>query len=434
MADHGSSPSTLPLSFLDTVRSARRSPIELLERTAAVGDVVRIRLPRFSAWVLNHPDLVWHVLATRSHDVKKGPTMEAAARILGAGLLTSEGEHHHRQRRLIQPLFHHERVTGYADSMRTLAEERVASWEPGEAIDVRREMAELALAIVARSLLGAQVEADRAREIGEALTEALSQFNRVFSPFLLLTQRLPIPSTRRFVRARGTFDRIVHGMIDERRRSGEMGADLLSHLLRAQEDGRGMTDEQVRDEVLTLFLAGHETTAVALTWTFWLLAGAPEAEGALQDAVDDAREGVVDRVLAESLRLRPPAWAIGRRTLADLEVDGARLPAGAVLVVSPWLLHHDPRWWPDPNRFDLGRWEPGAEAARPRHAYLPFGGGPRMCIGEGFASLEARIVLETVAARWRLVPEPGQDVRPKPAVTLRPNGPVLMRPLPRRAA
>ena len=434
MADHGSSPPTLPLSFLDTVRSARRSPIELLERTAAVGDVVRIRLPRFSAWVLNHPDLVWHVLATRSHDVKKGPTMEAAARILGEGLLTSEGEHHHRQRRLIQPLFHHERVSGYADTMRALAEERVASWAPGEAIDVRREMAELALAIVARSLFGAQVEAERAREIGDALSEALSQFNRVFSPFLLLTQRLPIPSTRRFVRARGTFDRIVHAMIDERRRSGETGDDLLTHLLRAQEDGRGMTDEQVRDEVLTLFLAGHETTAVALTWTFWLLAGAPEVEEELQDAVDDAREGVVDRVLAESLRLRPPAWAIGRRTLADLEVDGARLPAGAVLVVSPWLLHHDARWWPDPDRFDLGRWEPGAEAARPRHAYLPFGGGPRMCIGEGFASLEARIVLETVAARWRLVLEPGQDVRPKPAVTLRPNGPVLMRPLPRRAA
>jgi cytochrome P450 len=432
--DRTASPPTLPLSFLDTVRSARRSPIELLERTAAVGDVVRIRLPRFSAWVLNHPDLVWHVLATRSHDVKKGPTMEAAARILGEGLLTSEGEHHHRQRRLIQPLFHHERVSGYADTMRALAEERVASWAPGEAIDVRREMAELALAIVARSLFGAQVEADRAREIGDALTEALSQFNRVFSPFLLLTQRLPIPSTRRFVRARGTFDRIVHGMIDERRRSGETGDDLLTHLLRAQEDGRGMSDEQVRDEVLTLFLAGHETTAVALTWTFWLLAGAPEAEEQLQDAVDEAREGVVDRVLAESLRLRPPAWAIGRRTLADLDVDGARLPAGTVLVVSPWLLHHDARWWPDPDRFDLGRWEPGVEAARPRHAYLPFGGGPRMCIGEGFASLEARIVLETVAARWRLVLEPGQDVRPQPAVTLRPNGPVLMRPLPRRAA
>jgi cytochrome P450 len=430
----GSSPPTLPLSFLDTVRAARRSPIDLLERAAEVGDVVRIRLPRFSAWVLNHPDLVWHVLASRSHDVKKGPTMEAASRILGEGLLTSEGEHHHRQRRLIQPLFHHERVASYADTMQELARERVASWRAGEVIDARREMGDLALAIVARSLFGAQVDADRAREIGDALTEALSQFDRVFSPFLLLTQRLPIPSTRRFVRARETFDRIVLEMIDERRRSGGPGDDLLTHLLRAQEDGRGMTDDQVRDEVLTLFLAGHETTAVALTWTFWLLAGAPGAEQELHHAVDDAREGVVDRVLAESLRLRPPAWAIGRRTLTELDVAGARLPAGAVLVVSPWLLHHDPRWWPDPDRFDLSRWEPGAEAPRPRHAYLPFGGGPRMCIGEGFAMLEARIVLQAVAARWRLVPEPDQDLRPKPAVTLRPNGPVLMRAEPRRAA
>jgi cytochrome P450 len=420
------------LSRLASMRAIRRSPLELLERAALLGDVVQLRLPRSSAWLLNHPDLVWHVLATRSHDVKKGPTMEAAARMLGQGLLTSEDEHHHRQRRLIQPLFHHDRLATYERVMTDLTGREVASWQPGEVIDVRQRMARLALAIVGRSLFGTRVGPDRAREIDAALTEALSQFDRVFSPFLRLTEHLPIPSTRRFLRARRTFDRVVHGMIAERRRGGPGGDDLLSHLLRAQEDGRGMTDRQVRDEVLTLFLAGHETTAVALTWTFWLLGGEPTVEAQLHSAVDEGREDVLDRILAEALRLRPPAWAIGRRAITDLEVDGHRFPAGSVLVVSPWLLHHDGRWWPEPDRFDLRRWAPAAAATRPRHAYLPFGGGPRMCVGEGFARLEARIVLRTVAASWRLILEPGQDVRPRPVVTLRPNGPVLMRPHARR--
>ena len=425
----------LDLSRLEALRAFRRGPLELLERAARLGDVVGLRAGRISAWLLNHPDLVWDVLATRSRDVKKGPTMEAAARMLGHGLLTSEGGPHQRQRRLFQPLFHHDRLGGYEEVMRDLAERRASSWSDGDVVDVRVELGDLALSIVGWSLFGSDVPPDRARAIREALTEVLSQFDRVFSPFLRVTEHLPVPSTRRFRRARTTFDGIVHGMIDERRRAGLTTDDLLTHLLRAQEDGRGMTDEQVRDEVLTLFLAGHETTAVALAWTFWLLSGEPEVDARVDDAADDARVETIDRILAESLRLRPPAWAIGRRTLTDLDVAGGeRLPAGAVAIVSPWLLHHDERWWPDPDRFDLGRWEPGADAARPRHAYLPFGGGPRMCVGEGFASLEARIVLETVAARWRLVLEPGQDVRPKPAVTLRPNGPVLIRPLPRRAA
>jgi cytochrome P450 len=422
---------TLQLSRLGAMRAIRRSPLEVFERAAPLGDVVRVRLPGFAAWLLNHPDLVWHLLATRSGDVKKGPTMEAASRILGEGLLTSEGEHHRRQRRLIQPLFHHDRLADYARTMQELADAAVASWAPGDVLDVRDEMGRLALAIVGRSLLGTDVDPERAGEVGAALTEALSQFGRVFSPFLRVTEHLPTRSTRRFHRARATFDRIVLGMIAERRRMGVEGHDLLSHLLRAQEDGRGMTDQQVRDEVLTLFLAGHETTAVALTWTFWLLARAPEAEAELHRAVHDARPDVVDRVLFESLRLRPPAWAIGRRALTDLDVDGHEVPAGSVLVVSPWLLHHDERWWPDPDRFELGRWEPAATASRPRHAFLPFGGGPRMCVGEGFALTEARIVIRAVARRWRLVPEPGQDVRLRPLVTLRPDRPVLMRVRPR---
>jgi cytochrome P450 len=346
----------LDLSRLEAIRAFRHGPIELLERAARLGDVVSVRAGRLSAWLFNHPDRVWDLLATRSRDVKKGPTMEAAARMLGRGLLTSEGEHHHRQRRLLQPLFHHDRLGAYEQVMRELAERRVSSWSDGDVLDVRSEMGDLALSIVARSLFGSDVDPARARAIRDALTEALSQFDRVFSPFLRVSEHLPIPSTRRFHRARATFDGIVHGMIAERRRAGLATDDLLTHLLRAQEDGRGMSDEQVRDEVLTLFLAGHETTAVALTWTFWLLAAEPAVDARIDDQGGDVRDETIGRILAESLRLRPPAWAIGRRTLTDLDVAGGdRLPTGSVIVVSPWLLHHDERWWPEPDRFDLGR-------------------------------------------------------------------------------
>jgi cytochrome P450 len=294
-------------------------------------------------------------------------------------------------------------------------------------------MARLALEIVARCLFGSDVQPERAREIGGALTEALSQFGRVFSPFLRLTEHLPIPSTRRFRAARRTFDGIVFEMIEVRRGSGARGDDLLAYLMRVQDEGRTMTDEEIRDEVLTLFLAGHETTAVALAWTFWLLAREPAAEREVHRAVDAGDLATVDRAIAESIRLRPPAWAIGRRALAELEIGGHRIPRGSVLILSPWLLHHDPRWWPEPERFDLDRWTPAGEASRPRHAYLPFGGGPRRCIGEGFAWQEASIVIRTVAERWRLVPDGELDVRPRPSVTLRPDGPVRMRVEPRRS-
>jgi cytochrome P450 len=423
----------LRVSAVEALRAIRRSPLELFERAARLGDVVTVTLPAFPAWLVNHPDLVWEVLATRSCDVKKGPTMEAATRLLGEGLLTSEGDHHHRQRRLLQPLFHHERLAAYGRVMEERAEAVARSWRPGEVLDVRDEMARLALAIVGRTLFGAEVDRERAAEIGIALTEALTQYRRVFSPFLRVTERLPIPSTLRFRRSRATFDRIVSELIAERRRRGLEDDDLLSHLLRAREDGLGMTDGQVRDEVLTLFLAGHETTAVALTWTFWLLAAEPDAEDEVARASLEGRTEVVDRAVRESLRLRPPAWAIGRRALRDLDVAGHRIPARSVVVVSPWLLHHDDRWWSAPDRFDLGRWEPAAEAVRPRHAFLPFGGGPRTCLGEGFALLEARTVVTAVARQWRLVREGDADVRPKPVLTLRPDRPVRMRLEPRAA-
>ena len=414
----------LAMSRLQAVRSLRRDPIGLLERATELGDVVRVRVPRLDLYVLNHPDLVWDVLATDNHAFSKGPTMQAAKRILGESLLTSEGEHHRRQRRLIQPLFHHERIAGFAPTIRQLGERAGDRWVDREVIDVREEMARLTLQIVARTLFGSGIDEARTGRIARALTDVLDQFDRVFSPLLPITERLPFPSTRRFRRARAVFDEIIYGLIAERRATDAEGDDLLSRLIYAQDAGSGMTDQQVRDEAITIFLAGHETTSNALTWTWLLLSENPDLEERFHERLDD--DAFVRAVLHEAMRLYPPAWAIGRRALSEHVADGIRIPAGAVVIVSPWLLHHDPRWWADPGSFRPERWLDEEPAAR-RHAFLPFGGGPRMCIGEGFAELEATVLLTTIGRRWGFEHDAAHRVELQPVVTLRPRGGMPMR-------
>jgi cytochrome P450 len=425
---------TLPIPRVQSLRLLRRDPITLLERVAAVGDVVRVPMPRFTVFVLNHPDLVWDVLATDARDFMKGPTMQAAKMLLGESLLTSEGEYHRTQRRLIQPIFHHDRIEAYAAAMVELSERAAARWQSGDTIDVHAEMARLTLSIVGRTLFAADVESGDAHRIGTALAETLAQFGRVFSPFLSITSRLPLPATRRFERAKAVFDSTFFAMIADRRAHGADGGDVLSLLLRAQEDGAGMTDQQVRDEAITLFLAGHETTSNALTWTWFLLSEHPVEAEQMHRELDGLGDDppTVDRlpftaaVIRESMRLYPPAWAIGRRVLASHAANGVEIRKGSVVIVSPWLLHHDERWWPGAREFRPERWLEYA-SNRPRHTFIPFGGGPRMCIGEGFAQLEALLVLATIARDWRFEHDPNHRVELQPVVTLRPRTGMPMR-------
>ncbi|MGH2637104.1 MAG: cytochrome P450, partial [Actinomycetota bacterium] len=316
-------------------------------------------------------------------------------------------------------------------------------WTEGKELDVHAEMAALTLAVVGETLFGTDVDRERSRTVTRALTESLSMFDRVYSPVFRLLVRLPTPTMRRYHRIERDLHGVIGELIAERRASGASGDDVLSLLLRARSDGAGMSDAQVRDEALTLFLAGHETTANALAWTWWLLARHPEAEARLHGELDQVLDGrsptvadldrlrYAESVLSESIRLRPPAWAIGRRAIRDVHIGDVAIPAGSVVVVSPWLLHHDERWWPEPATFRPERWTPEAKAGRPRSVYVPFGAGPRMCVGEPFAWMEGVLLLATIAQRRRLELVPGQRVEPQAVVTLRPRPGIRMVPGPR---
>ena len=424
------------LPLLGNILDFRRDTLAfLLANAEEHGDVSLYRLGRDDVYLLSHPDHVKDVLVTSQHSFVKGKGVQWAKLFLGEGLLTSEGEFHTRQRRLAQPAFHRQRIAAYARAMVDHAAECRDRLAPGAAVDMHAEMMSLTLAVAAKTLFDADVRTE-APEIAESLGVIIGFFPRFALPFAGALQALPLPGNARFARAVALLDGVVYRMIAERRASGEDRGDLLSMLLLSHDvegDGTGMTDRQLRDEVMTILLAGHETTANALTWTWYLLARNPEAEARLHAEVDRVLGGrapvaddvpalgAVERVLAESMRLFPPAWGIGRRALAAHDVGGYTIPAGGLVAMSPYVVHRDPRWWPDPLRFDPDRFTPEARATRPRFAYFPFGGGARQCIGESFAWMEGVLLVATLAQRLRFALVPGARIEPQALITLRPR-------------
>jgi cytochrome P450 len=419
----------------------RRDALGLLERTArAYGDVAGLRFGPRRVTLLSHPDWIREVLVTHHRSFIKSYALQRARVLLGEGLLTSEEPLHLRQRRLAQPAFHRERIAAYGAVMAEYAERTGEAWRDGVEVDAAREMTRLTLAIAGKTLFDAEVGGE-AEEISRALTDALGLYRRIINPLGPLLDRLPTPGARRMQRARERLDATIYRIIAERRRSGEDRGDLLSMLLLAQDeegDGGGMSDLQLRDEALTLFLAGHETTANALAWTWWLLARHPGAEAKLHaevDAVLGGRTPTVDdlpalpwtrAVLTESMRLYPPAYVVGREPREDFAVGGYRAPAGSIVLMSTWVVHRDARFFPEPLRFLPERWTPELEEALPRFAYFPFGGGPRKCIGESFAWTEGVLVLATLARHSRMRLVAGHPVEPLPQITLRPRHGVRM--------
>jgi cytochrome P450 len=404
----------------------RRFPGFLTEVTARYGGVVAFALPWRSYVFVNEPALIKDILVTQQHAFSKSLGTRVLRLLLGEGLLTSEDPLHRQMRRIVQPAFHRERIAEYARVMQRDAAAFADRLTPGEPFDAHAAMTELTLRIATESLFGSD-ESDSARTVGDALRLMMGEFPYMLTPLGSLRQHLPLPNTRRFLRARAMLDEIIFGLIARRRAGTVERTDALSLLLAASrlepEAGR-VSDEQLRDEIMTLFMAGHETTANALTWALYLLASDPDVHERATVAARDGDGEYLARVVKEVLRLYPPAWIIGRETLRDVTLsDGSRIPAKTTVFLAPLILHRRPEYFPDPQRFDPDRWL-GDDP--PPFAYVPFGGGARRCIGEDFARTEAVIVLEELLRLLRFERDAATGVGIAPLVTLRPAGPVVM--------
>ena len=427
---------------MGNMKEFNRDSLAFVERCAReFGDVVLTRFLYVPAYFIFNPEHIEYVLASGSKNFVKAMSLRSPffLRLVGNGLVTSEGDFWRRQRRLAQPAFHRERVNAYGETMVAFAERMMARWREGQTLDAHEAMMMLTQAIVASTLFSADVSGE-ADEIGAALSFIVRPFSSQATLRWILDNRLPTPAHLRFNAAVRKIDRFIYRIIAERRASGEDTGDLLSMLLRAQDDdGTQMTDRQLRDELMTLFLAGHETTALALTWAWVLLSQNAEAEKRLHEELDEVLGGrtptvedlpglrYCEWVVKESMRLYPPAYAVGREAVRDCEIGGFRVPAGMQIFAFQWVVHRDARWFEEPEEFRPERWGEDVASRLPKYAYFPFGGGPRQCIGNSFAMMEAVLLLATVARRFRLRLPQGHEVELLPAMSLRPKGGVPVR-------
>jgi len=429
-----------------------REPLTFLQDMARrYGDITHFHVGPIHSYVLNHPNLTREVLVTKGKSFRKWERQKRVFRkIDGEGLINSEGDFWLRQRRLIQKAFQHRRFGRYADAAVELTRHRLDRWAVGAAINLEQEMSHLSLEIAGQTLFGVNL-GDRAAWLGEAAEVLRETFIREFLAVVPLPDWLPLPSKLRMRRAIRDLDAFITGIIRDRRASGQDKGDLLSMLLLAvdeQGDGTGMTDRQARDEAVTLFNASHDSTSAALAWTCYFLARDPAVQGRLRDEVDTVlgrraatledlpRLAFADRVVKESLRLVPPTPVlINREAVAEVEVGGYRLPPGSLAILSPYVTQRDPRWFPEPERFDPDRFGPGRTEDIPEYAYFPFGAGPHVCVGNTFAMMEITLVMATLVQRFHLELMPGQEnLEPDLKVSLRPRGGVWVKPVVRLPA
>lgn len=426
--------------------AARRDPLALLRSTAReYGDVARFDAWPFIVHQLSHPDHIKYVLQENNRNYWKGNLVGRVKPLIGEGLFTSEGDFWRRQRRLAQPAFHHQRIEAFATIMSDAGAHVLDGWETvaaaGTPIDLMEHMSRVTLRVVGQALFGVDLIGEAAG-VGRAMLAALQFVSEEAFNMFASVLMLPTPRNLRFRRARADLDRVVFGIIEQRRRGDAGGDDLLSMMMEARDadTGEGMSDRQLRDEVMTFVLAGHETTAVTLAWACLLLAQHPEVGDQVRREVavvlagrtpalaDLPRLELTRRVVDETLRLYPPVAVISRETFAADEIGGYTIPAKSGVLLSPYVTHRHPALWQEPDRFDPERFRPEHSAARPRFAYFPFGGGPRLCIGNEFALMEAQILLAMIVQRYRVDVAPGHVVQHEIRVTLRPRQPMLMVP------
>jgi cytochrome P450 len=411
-----------------------RDSLAFIERCRNYGDIVRMRFFYLTVYFLYNPEHIEYVLSTNAKNFIKSRSLRSPffQRLVGNGLLTSEGEEWKRQRRLAQPAFHRQRINSYGEIMVEYTDRLIAGWQNNEARDLHRDMMRLTLEIVVKTLFNAEISGD-ADKVGQVLSEMVKPFASQATLKWILDNRLPTSTHRRFNAAAREIDNVVYRIIGERRSSGADEGDLLSMLLAAHdEDGSQMTDRQLRDEVMTLFLAGHETTALTLAWAWYLLAQNPEVEKNFHAELDEVLRGRVptvadmprlkytEKIAKESMRLYPPAYGVGREAVEEFELGGYRIPAKSQVFMFQWVLQRDSRLFPEPNRFYPERWTEEFTGSLPKYAYFPFGGGPRVCIGNYFAMMEVVLLLATIGRKFRFSLLPDHQVSLLPAMSLRP--------------
>lgn len=446
------------------LREFLHDPIKALQSIAyKYGDISYFKLGRQHVYLINNPDYIEKVLVYDHRNFTKGKRLQLAKALLGEGLVTSEGDLHTRQRRIIQPIFHPKQIATYGKFITDYASSLNQKWKDGDTRDILKEMMQLTLSIICKSVLNYDVGSE-AEYVGKELTICRNYSKRLQSPLGQVVNRIPIlPNVKGAKKAKEDLDKLVYSLIKERRESYEKESDtksyddLLTRLLHAQDDtitkssqtdrgkrtsntsitgstASGMSDKQVRDEVMTIFIAGHETTANALTWTFYLLAQNSNIEKKLLDeletVIDVSRTPTVDdisklkftdNVFRESMRLYPPVWSIGRYVDNEYILGKYTIPSGSTIMMSQYVMHHDPRFYHEPERFDPERWSSEAKSTIPRFSYFPFGGGIRGCIGESFAWMEGILVIATIVRQWKMRLVSGHRVELDPAITLRPR-------------
>lgn len=420
--------------ILGVMPEFNRDMLGFIERVRDYGDVVRMRFFYLTVHFLYNPDHIEYVLSTNAKNFIKSRSLRTPffRRLVGNGLLTSEGEEWKRQRRLAQPAFHRQRISAYGDVMVEYTERMIADWTGNEIRDIHRDMMRLTLEIVVKTLFDADISGD-ADKVGRVLSTMVKPFASQATLKWIADNRLPTPTHRRFNAAAREIDEIVYRLIAERRASGYDRGDLLSMLVAARdEDGSQMSDRQLRDEVMTLFLAGHETTALTLSWAWYLLAQNPEVEKNFHAELDQVLGGrpptvadmprlqYAEKIAKESMRLYPPAYGVGREAVEDFELGGYRVRAGSQLFMFQWAMQRDPRYFNEPSRFYPERWTEDFTSGLPKYAYFPFGGGPRVCIGNYFALMEVVLLLATIGQRFRFSLLPEHPVSLMPAMSLRP--------------
>ncbi len=426
--------------LIGNIREFTSDTIAFMLSSVQYGDLVKAHFGPFPFYIVNHPDIAQEVFVTKSQSVMKSAvTRRSLYQAVGDGLFTSNGDFWKRQRKLAQPAFHTKRIANYADVMSEYTHEATNKWQDGVPIEMEREMSYLTMQIIAKTVFDAHVDGED--EMSAAVRTMLRVVDNRFNRLISIPEWLPTAENRDMKKGMAVLDKAIQSFIDERRKSQEDKGDLLAMLMAAQdeENGIGMTDKQLRDECLTIFGAGHETTSTALTWTFYLLSQHPEVEEKLHQELDSVLGGrlpafedlrrlpYTDMVFKEAMRLYPPAWGLTRDTIADVELGGIPVKKGSTVFINIIGMHHNEAYFPNAKAFSPERFSPENEKSIPKYAYLPFGAGPRVCIGNSFASMEGCLITATVAQKWRFSLPKGFNVRAVRMFTLRPeNGMVLV--------